>query len=61
MSFKVSLGKRLGNMVLMRAGDNRDLGNKSFADKKAVFGQSGYATTLQVSSTDRDRCSPCSH
>lgn len=40
--------KLLGNMVLLKATQNRDLGNKGFDKKKAVFGASGYYTTRDV-------------
>jgi hypothetical protein len=38
----------LGNMVLLRANQNRDVGNVSFAEKKKMFGQSGYSITNEV-------------
>lgn len=38
----------LGNMVLLRAGQNKDLGNKTFAEKKPIFAASGYETTSEV-------------
>jgi hypothetical protein len=40
--------KLLGNMVLMRASDNRDVGNKSFAEKVQAYARSGYFTTKMV-------------
>lgn len=40
--------KLLGNMVLLRAGPNKDIGNKSFAEKKVAFATSGYVTTNEV-------------
>ena len=38
----------LGNMVLLRSSQNRDIGNLSFAEKKKVFEQSGYSVTNEV-------------
>lgn len=38
----------LGNMVLLRASQNRDVGNLSFDEKKKVFKQSGYSVTNEV-------------
>ncbi|HEX3423737.1 MAG TPA: DUF262 domain-containing protein [Sphingomicrobium sp.] len=45
--------KLLGNMVLIRASDNRDLGNKSFAEKRRKYAQSGYFTTKIVADEDK--------
>jgi hypothetical protein len=42
----------LGNMVLLRANQNRDIGNKSFPEKKAVFKASGYYITQQIAEYD---------
>ena len=42
----------LGNMVLMRANQNRDVGSKSFDEKKVVFAASGYFITQQVAKYD---------
>ena len=42
--------RMLGNMVLMRANQNRDLGNKGFSDKRKVYAKSDYSLTKQVSS-----------
>ena len=38
----------LGNMVLLRANQNKDIGNATFEEKKRVFAQSGYSVTNQV-------------
>lgn len=43
-----SAQKYLGNMVLLREPDNRDLGNKGWAEKKLVLGKSGYELTKMV-------------
>jgi hypothetical protein len=43
-----SAQKYIGNMVLLREPVNRDLGNKSWADKKAIFAQSGYFLTKMM-------------
>lgn len=40
--------KLLGNMTLVRASENRDLGNKSFAQKRERYASSGYFTTQMV-------------
>ncbi len=45
--------KQLGNMVLLRANQNRDLGNGGFGAKRALYSQSGYNTTRMVSEYDR--------
>jgi Protein of unknown function DUF262/Protein of unknown function (DUF1524) len=44
--------KMLGNMVLLRAGKNRDVGNSSFDDKKAVYRESAYTVTSDVAEYD---------
>ena len=42
-------GQRLlGNMALLRSNQNRDIGNKSFSEKKAIFQGSGYFITQQI-------------
>src|ERR1700674_133389 len=38
----------LGNMVLIRANQNRELGNLPFADKREAFKDSGYSVTNEV-------------
>jgi hypothetical protein len=38
----------LGNMVLLRANQKREIGNVSFAEKKKIFKNSGYSVTNQV-------------
>jgi len=38
----------LGNMVLLRADENRDLGNATFAEKKRSYKRSSYEITKQV-------------
>lgn len=43
-----SAQKYLGNMVLLREPDNRDLGNKGWDEKKLVLGRSGYELTKMV-------------
>jgi hypothetical protein len=42
----------LGNMVLLKANQNRDIGNKSFEEKKKAFAGSGYFITQQVAAYD---------
>lgn len=39
---------RLGNMTLMQAGANKDLGNSAYPAKRAVFEQSGFAITRKL-------------
>ena len=38
----------LGNMALIKADQNRDLGNRLFEDKKAVYAKSGYVSTQEI-------------
>jgi hypothetical protein len=38
----------LGNMVLIKSNQNRDLGNLPFAEKREVYAKSGYDLTKQV-------------
>ncbi|HEX5760820.1 MAG TPA: DUF262 domain-containing protein [Thermoanaerobaculia bacterium] len=40
--------KMLGNMVLLKADRNRDLGNSSFGAKKQAYADSGYMITNEV-------------
>lgn len=44
--------RMLGNMALLRANQNRDLGTKPFAEKKLIYGESGYLTTQQLAKFD---------
>ena len=39
---------RLGNMTLLESARNRELGNKGFADKRRVFGESEFAITQRL-------------
>lgn len=41
--------RMLGNMVLLPVDQNRDLGNKSFLEKREVYAKSAYYITKQVS------------
>ena len=43
---------RLGNMTLLEAGKNKDLGNVSFSEKKAVYKQSTVPMTLEIGNYD---------
>ncbi|MBI4741410.1 MAG: HNH endonuclease [Betaproteobacteria bacterium] len=43
-----ALTYRLGNMTLMQAGANKDLGNTSYAAKRPVFEQSGFEITRKL-------------
>jgi len=40
---------RLGNMTLMDASDNRDVGNEEYARKRAIYSQSGFEITRKIS------------
>jgi hypothetical protein len=40
--------KRVGNMVLLQAGKNAELGNKAFAEKRKVYHESTFLLTQQV-------------
>jgi hypothetical protein len=44
--------KFLGNMALVRETENRELANKSFAEKKLILAKSGYDTTKLISEYD---------
>jgi hypothetical protein len=44
--------KMLGNMALLRANQNRDVGSKSFAEKKPTYKDSGYFTTQRIAEFD---------
>ncbi len=43
---------RLGNMTLLEAVKNRDLGNVSFSEKKAIYKQSTVPMTLKIGNSD---------
>ena len=43
---------RLGNMTLLEAGKNRDLGNASFSEKKAIYKKSTVPMTLEIGNSD---------
>lgn len=45
--------KMLGNLVLLRANQNRGLGNSSFAKRKSVYAESGYYVTRMVAEYSR--------
>lgn len=40
--------KRIGNMTLLLAKDNGDLGNAPFSAKKAIYKESPYVLTRQI-------------
>jgi hypothetical protein len=40
--------RRIGNMVLLRASQNVDIGNASFSEKKTVFKNSAYKLTEEA-------------
>lgn len=44
--------RMLGNLVLLKANQNRDIGNKTFAEKKQVYKDSAYFTTQQIAKYD---------
>jgi hypothetical protein len=39
---------RIGNMTPLEAAANRDIGNKSYEEKKGIYGQSGFEITQRV-------------
>jgi Protein of unknown function (DUF1524) len=39
-------------MVLLKVNQNRDIGNKSFEEKKMIYAASGYLITQQVAKYD---------
>ena len=43
---------RLGNMTLLEAGKNRDLGNASFSEKKAIYKQSTVPMTFEIGNSN---------
>lgn len=45
--------KLLGNMVLLKAGQNKDIANKTFAEKKVILAASGYQTTSEVAAYEQ--------
>jgi hypothetical protein len=45
--------KFLGNMALVKANQNRDLGNLPFEEKRAIYERSGYDLTKQVAQYER--------
>jgi hypothetical protein len=47
-----SAQRLLGNMALVRRNQNRDMANKPFSEKKAVFAGSGYFTTNDIAKYD---------
>ena len=52
-----ALTYRLGNMTLMQAGANKDLGNAAYAAKRGTFEQSGFAITVKLA-TDHAEWTP---
>ena len=44
--------RRIGNMVLLRAGLNNNIGNKTFAEKKPVIAESTFVLTQEVAKYD---------
>ncbi|RWI99971.1 HNH endonuclease family protein [Mesorhizobium sp.] len=45
--------KLLGNMVLVRASKNKDIGNKPFEEKREAYENSSYAITQQVAAYEK--------
>ncbi len=45
---------RLGNMTLLQSGSNRDLGNVPYAEKRAVYQQSGFAVTRKLATDNAE-------
>ena len=44
--------RRLGNMAILQAAENTEIGNAPFSDKKKAFKKSGYAFTHSISDYD---------
>ena len=44
--------RRIGNLALLRATENSDLNSQGFDDKKAVYAESPYVLTQQISEAD---------
>jgi len=42
------LVNRLGNLCLLKSGDNRLIGNASYDTKKSVYSESAYQTTRSI-------------
>ena len=49
-----ALTYRLGNMTLMQAGANKDVGNAAYAAKRTVFEQSGFAITRKLAADNAE-------
>jgi hypothetical protein len=47
--------KRIGNMVLLKASTNADIGASAFSAKKAVFKKSGFTLTSEVGKHKSDK------
>lgn len=43
----------LGNMALLKSGKNKDIGNKSFEEKKAIYARSGYDLTNELANYEK--------
>jgi hypothetical protein len=43
----------LGNMVLLRANQNRDIANRHFSEKREIYRSSGYFITQQIANYDQ--------
>ena len=49
-----SLVYRLGNMTLLHAGENRDLGNSEYTQRRATYQKSGFAITKKLGDENAD-------
>ena len=49
-----AMAYRLGNMTLLQSGANRDAGNSSYAAKRAIYQQSGYALTRRLAADNAE-------
>lgn len=49
-----ALAYRLGNMTLMQAGANKDMGNNSYASKRTAYEQSGFALTRKLAAENAE-------
>jgi hypothetical protein len=49
-----ALTYRIGNMALLKAGENKDLGNAPYASKRACYERSGFAITKRLAADHTD-------
>ena len=49
---------RLGNLTLLEASSNRDIGNKSYADKRSAYDRSSYQLAREISKMAPEQWTP---